>query len=299
MGTLDLALVRTFNALYETQSVTKAAGVLSITQPSVSYSLARLRKQLGDPLFIRGKKGMSPTARAIELYDVFSRSIAAIDACVDSVASFDPATSSRTFRICLSDLGELSFLPAIMKQLNDEAPGVILDVLPMQIGEVSEWLRHGRVDAAIASVPLPGLERCKVLASDRYVCVLPSGWRGSAERLTLEEFASLRHAVIDQAAGHHQVDAVMERLGVLRRPSLRLHHFAVLPNLLTNSNLTAIVPLQVAQMFSASWPVSVKELPFEVPSFDVSLYWNEATSRSESIRWFLDLVTRTLADAGD
>ncbi|NYI66942.1 LysR family transcriptional regulator [Spelaeicoccus albus] len=300
MSALELNLIRTFTAIYETGSVTEASTMLSVTQPSVSYGLARLRKQLADPLFVRSGTTMAPTDRAVELYPTLSRAVSAIDAAVGGDEQFDPATSRRMFRLCLSDLGEFSFLPAILSRLRREAPDVAIDVVPMEIDQVRGWLRHGSIDAAIASIPLPGLRQRKILTSDRYVCMVPESWAGagSHEPLSVDEFQSLRHVVIDQESGHHQVDEAIEAARLERRTVLKLRHFAVLPGLMANSDIAAIVPLQVAEQFTQSWPVVIRELPIDIPTFDVSLYWNDATSESKASRWFLELLNRSLGSAG-
>lgn len=296
MANLDLRLVRIFNIIYKTRSLTGAAALLSVTQPSVSYALSQLRRQLDDPLFVRGPEGMVPTAKATELFEVFSRSVNQIDLAVEGLESFDPSTSSRTFRLCLSDLGELAFLPAVMSRLVAEAPGVALDVVPMQIDRVAEWLERGEVDAAIASVTLPGHARQEVIFRERYVCLLPARLDRGKEALTIEEFCALRHVLIDQSSGHSQADAALASRGVERRGSLRVHHFSVLPGVLANTDLVAIVPFRVAVLFRQLWPVAIKELPVEVQGFDVSLYWQDTMTRSKAHSWFRDLLSRALGD---
>lgn len=296
MSQLELGLIRTFTAVYETGSLTAASAILSVTQPSVSYSLGRLRKQLGDPLFVREGTRMVPTERATELYPTLSGAVSSVDAAVGSAEEFDPSTSTRLFRLCLSDLGEFSFLPAVLARLKEEAPDVAIDVVPMEIDHVRGWLRRGAIDAAVASVPLAGLRRRTILTRDRYVCVVPKGRAGNSRSgtLSVDEFESLRHVVIDQESGHHQVDAAIEAAGLVRRTALKLRHFAVLPTLMVESDIAAIVPLQVAEQFARLWPVVIRELPIELPEFDVRLYWDDATSGSTAHQWFLRLLAHSL-----
>jgi DNA-binding transcriptional LysR family regulator len=198
--------------------------------------------------------------------------------------------------LCLSDLGELAFLPAVMGRLVAEAPGVALDVVPMQIDRVAEWLERGKVDAAIASVTLPGHARQEVIFRERYVCLLPARLDRGTEALTIEEFCALRHVLIDQSSGHSQADAALAARGVERRGSLRVHHFSVLPGVLANTDLVAIVPFRVAVLFRQLWPVAIKELPVEVQGFDVSLYWQDTLTRSKAHSWFRDLLSRALSN---
>jgi DNA-binding transcriptional LysR family regulator len=188
----------------------------------------------------------------------------------------------------------MAFLPALMKRLLDSAPQIVLEVVPMQIDKVSEWLAHGAVDAAIASVPIGGAIRSRVIDQEHYVCVLPDGAGGLAEKMTLSQFTGMRHVVIDPSAGHHLAEAEIAALGIERNIALRLHHFSVLPLVLAGQNLAAIVASRVARMFTEQAPLTIRELPFNVPSFDVSLYWNGTAPRSRALRWFHETVADSL-----
>src|ERR1700761_7596420 len=121
---IDLNLIRTFVAIYETQSVSGAAKRLNITQPSVSYSLNRLRDLLNEPLFTRTRDGMVPTFNATQLFNAFKGALDSIDSAISATRSFDPSQSDRTFRLALSDLGELYFLSILVREFQAVAPSV-------------------------------------------------------------------------------------------------------------------------------------------------------------------------------
>lgn len=294
-GDLDLNLIRTFLSVYNTGSVTAASEELHVSQPTVSYTLRLLRQQLGDPLFVRGPKGMQPTARARELAEVFKTAVSSIDAALETSRRFDPSTYSGSFKLCLSDLGEMAFLPAVIERFSALAPNAVLKVVPMQISELSTWLVHGEIDAAVASVAVPGAAR-RVLHKDRYVCVTRKGNLNSPE-LTIEEFEGLGHVEIERATGHHQVDEMLAELGVHRRIALRVHHFSILPNILAACDLAALIPIRVARMFQLNWDLEFRELPVPVPDFEVAAYWNRRMAGSPGKSWFLDLVTMALQEA--
>ncbi|MFI5754961.1 LysR family transcriptional regulator [Streptomyces sp. NPDC051569] len=63
----DLDLLSAFLEIYRGGSITAAASRLGLTQPAVSGRLARLEEQLGGPLFVRSRQGVSPTPRGDEL----------------------------------------------------------------------------------------------------------------------------------------------------------------------------------------------------------------------------------------
>src|SRR5260370_17382674 len=64
ISNFDLNLLRVFDAMMAERNVTRAAQRVFLSQPAVSHALARLRKEIGDPLFVRAGREMIPTARA-------------------------------------------------------------------------------------------------------------------------------------------------------------------------------------------------------------------------------------------
>jgi DNA-binding transcriptional ArsR family regulator len=65
LGMIDLNLFRVFDAIMLHRSVRKASRVLSVTPSAVSHALSRLRRAIGDELFISTDSGMQPTPRAL------------------------------------------------------------------------------------------------------------------------------------------------------------------------------------------------------------------------------------------
>ena len=114
---VDLNLLRVFQAIVEERSLTKAGERLALSQPAVSYSLGRLRTLFDDTLFIRTRAGMQPTPVALELAEIVGRALDTVRQALRYAERFDPATSTRTFRLSLSDAGEMAFLPAICAAL--------------------------------------------------------------------------------------------------------------------------------------------------------------------------------------
>ena len=78
----DLNLLPVFMALMQERSVTRAAARLNITQPALSNALTRLRALMLDPLFIRERYGMQPTAKAQELAPVIAPALEALDGVI-------------------------------------------------------------------------------------------------------------------------------------------------------------------------------------------------------------------------
>lgn len=292
---VDLNLLRTFLAILDAGSVTAAADDLHLTQPTVSHALGRLRAQLGDPLFVRQGSGLVPTDRARELGPILRASVAKIDDALSAHRSFDASTTDRHFRLCLSDLGETAFLPAVLHAMRAEAPRASITAVPTHIEQVTDWLRRGEVDAAVASVPLPVDGVHTIIADERYVALMAPRLAPQKKRLTASDLSELRHAVVDKRVGHEQLDQSLAAIGVKRTTVLRVQHFSVLPPLVTAGDVVTILPAQIAQTVARTWGLEVRELPDGMPRYDVNLYWDpQITGTSGPSAWFISLLQSAL-----
>ncbi len=168
---LDISLIRVLCAVYETRSASRAAQALSMTQPAVSYALSRLRSVMTNPLFVRTRDGMIPTALADHLYSEFRRSLDIIDGTMTAVAKFEPTNSDRQFRIAMTDIGEMIFLPPLIQYLQREAPGVSIEVCQDTPTKTPHALATGQLDFAVGYLPgiLSRTSDVEVF-TERYVC---------------------------------------------------------------------------------------------------------------------------------
>src|SRR5262245_16213581 len=103
---IDLNLLVYLDVLLRERNVTRAASYLNITQPAMSNGLRRLRELFDDPLLVRTSEGMTPTERALELQPVVRGVLASVEREVQPRKPFDPAESTRLFRIMASDYAE-------------------------------------------------------------------------------------------------------------------------------------------------------------------------------------------------
>ena len=85
------------------QNVTKAAARLHLSQPAVSAQLSRLRDEFDDPLLIPAQRGMTPTAKAIELLDPLRQALDQVRATVATHRNFNPAKAKLTVAIACTD----------------------------------------------------------------------------------------------------------------------------------------------------------------------------------------------------
>ena len=296
MSHVDLNLIRTFVILYETQSVTLTAEQLFVTQPSISYSLSKLREIFKDQLFIRTRSGMEPTTTAEQLYREFNPSIKSINNTVSNSRQFDPLLSNKRFRVAMTDLGEMALLPSIFYKLQTDAPNVELEVMPLEIDKVNEWMSSGKIDAVICSRPLNNHNIEKhILLKEHYVCVINNAFSPSCDHLTMSQFMDHKHVLVTRSLGHGATEEVLSKIGIKRKVSLELSHFSILPSVLAKAGLMAILPYQIATYFSHKENLKIFSLPFEVSPFNVTLHWSSRHNKSPSHRWFRELIIQAIA----
>lgn len=295
MSLPDLNLIRVFVILYETSSVTHTAERLHVTQPSVSYALSRLRELFDDRLFIRTHQAMEPTMTARQLYPTLKASLQQLENTIESRQHFSPAQCRLRFRLALTDLGEASFLPVILQYLHAQAPDVELEVIPLQIDRADEWLINGQVNAIICSRPIKAssIER-RIIAKDRYVCLgRPSAFHDTP--LDLDTFTSSRHVVVASTSGHSLAEEKMQELNIERKVILEVPHFLILPKILRQNDFLGIIPVHIARQFAADGSLCIHPLPFQVPDFDISLYWRSQAFHSPAQRWFCSTLAGAIA----
>lgn len=128
LNQLDFNLLKVLKALAEERNTRRAAEKLSITQPSVSYALKRLRQAFDDELFIRTQYGLSPTAKGekilAQLPDVFH----SLESLFDGVGPFVPADYCGDIKIALNSFLNQSMSIDIYQALRKSAPDASIQI---------------------------------------------------------------------------------------------------------------------------------------------------------------------------
>ena len=288
---VDLNLIRSFVAIYETRSLTAAAARLYVTQPAVSQALGRLRRDLNDPLFERVGRAMEPTPLAVSLFPGLRDGIAGIDRAIDGVTGFDPAASTRRSRIALSELGEIGYFPAIHRTVRAAAPHLRLEAVPLDVQQLPDWLARGSIDLAVTSSPVAGGFANTVLKSQAYAVLMSRDHPLAGRDLTTEEYIAADQVVVAGDSGLPRLEAALRRAGAALRSDVVLNHFASLPALLAASpDLIATVPDTIGSGWAQSWPLVVTPLPLEMQPVEVCLYRRTTTQQLGALDWLYDTV---------
>lgn len=296
MNHLDLNLIRVFVAIYETRSVTQAAERLDVTQPTISYGLAKMRKVYADRLFSRSGTGLMPTGLAEQLFERFRDALATVESTLEQQSPFDPALSTRRFRLAMSDIGVMYFVPPLLRRFQEVAPRIEIDVSQIS-DDVGEDLAAGRLDLAIGHIPaLAPPTRSALLFREHYVCLMSATHPTIGDTMSLKAFAAARHVMVSAPrSGHFLVEDALAQRGVNRNIVARVPQFTVLPQLLSRSDLLVLLPSRVAKLYVSQGGLKALDLPVELPDFQVQAHWHARHEYGAAHRWLIDEVVGTLS----
>jgi DNA-binding transcriptional LysR family regulator len=295
---IDLNQLVLFQQLMVERKVSKVADNLGLTQPAVSNSLAKLRRRLGDELFLRTPSGMVPTPFAEQLAEPVSYALAMIHSGLNQQISFDPAKAKGSVTIGMTDIGEIVFLPALVERLSRDAPALNLNTVRNTAVNLREDMESGKVDLAIGLLPqLKAGFFQRRLFHQKYVCLMRKGHALDKKKLSVAEFRSAEHLVVVSAGtGHGKVDELLRQAGIDRPIRLTVPHFVSVGHILQSTDLIATVPERLAQKLTKPFGLSPVQHPVKLPDVAINAFWHAKAHRSPASQWLRGVVFDLFAE---
>ena len=290
----DLNLLRVFEAVWNTRSVSRAAERLELTQPAVSSALARLRVAYSDPLFTRAGAQMAPTAFCSQQAHYLLDALALVERSLSDVQAFDPATSTREFVLGMRDIGEATLLPPVIAHCRQTAPGLRFHTVLSPLETTNQKLADGRVDLAIGFLPSleAGVHRTE-LFDQHYVCAMRAGHPLLARRLRVADLARAGHVAIDYVGtGHALVERQLKEQGLNRPITLRTPHYLAAAPILAATDLVCLMPEMLALALKAGNGIEFRPIPLKSMHFPIALYWHDRFHRDPGNQWLRAVITK-------
>ncbi|TFZ05723.1 LysR family transcriptional regulator [Ramlibacter henchirensis] len=290
---LDTKLLRVFACIYQSGSVSVAARELDMSQPGLSTALMRLREQLQDPLFTRTTGGMEPTRRARALIGPVRQILQTLDKDLLAPPQFDPATSTKEFRLALSDIGEGIYLPLAIRSIQYTAPGISLRTVVMPPRELEEAMASGEVDLAAGFFPdIRGTQVIqRRVGLHSFSSIARVGHPAASEPLTVEQYAQLGHIVVEAPGRSQEVfDQFLREKRIRLKVLLRTPHFMSVPIVVAETDAVAIVPQALADFVRNYGGIQELPMPFVPPTFQVNLFWHRSAQNDPSNMWLRELM---------
>ncbi|WP_223457496.1 MULTISPECIES: LysR family transcriptional regulator [unclassified Pseudomonas] len=286
----DLNLLLAFDALLRERNVSRAAEHLGLTQSAMSHALRRLREFYEDPLFVRIGDAMKPTPFAEEMGDSVLEIVSAVQHKLLAQASFTPMSSTRVFSLCMTDMGELVFLPRLISELQKVAPHCRIRTSQLPTEHIANSLERGDTDLAIGShyIQDPNLFQ-QELFTHSFCSIVSCTYPGN--EVSLEQFLGMKHVSVVLSDRSTRYDQFIDELGHQRQIYLTTPHFITVPMILEkNPNLIATVPSELGKTFLRYNAVKVIKTPIKSPSLHLRQYWHPRHHHDPGNIWLRQLV---------
>ncbi len=296
LANLDLNLLVSLDALLQERSVSRAAARLGLSQPSLSASLARLRRHFRDDLLTRVGNHYELTPLAAQLGEQTSNALAAVTRVFASEPDFDPATAEREFTVLISDYA-ISVLGPELAALLQQAPNVRLRLHQVAIPVVNAAAQALRdVDAMVLPHGYLSDLPSRQLFTDRWVCIVAAGHPVIGDKLTITDLEELPMVVAHhEPASYTPAGKQLSMLGVQPRVQLVAETFLALPFLVADGNGVALIQERLARQLAPAVPIRILPCPFDVAPLIEALWWHPMYARDPGHRWLRQLF----ADAAE
>lgn len=306
--TLDLNLLRVFEALMLHRSASAAARELGVTSSAVSHALARLRRALGDELFVAGPDGMEPTPLALEIAPDIRGGMGRIFEALEP-KNFVANEMDRTFNIGASDYVAITILSPLIARLALCAPQVNFCLFPAGRLDLARSLDEGRVDLMLgwfAAIP-SRLKRKPVLLEEESL-VVRKNHPLTQGTLTKERLFQYPYVVVELtgteekgAAGFIDERNVMrrnwiERLlieeeagnpGLVGRVAVTVPFYASVAPILQSTDMVSTLPRSLAEHVAQDGSLKMLDLPYDPLKVTVEAVWHERSERDRGLQWVI------------
>ncbi|OZG73183.1 LysR family transcriptional regulator [Hahella sp. CCB-MM4] len=291
MKNQDLTLLYVFDAIMTEGSVTRAADRLAMTQPAVSNAVSRMRHLWKDPLFVKKGRSIEPTSFALSLWDQVRAPMHELSNAIDASA-FEPAESKRKFRIAVTDVLVDLIWQSLACSLQRKAPGIDLYAVPYTQADAFNQLREAHVDLAIGM--LTGHDsslRSIWLFDSEYTLAMRDDHPLAKNGITLKDFLAAKHLMVSLSGDTTGiVDLALSQRGWKRRVAVTVNHFAVVPQLLRESDMIAVIPKIATGGAGYQDGIWFADVPFDLDPTSIYLIWHTRHDRDPGLMWMRQLV---------
>ncbi len=167
------------HAIASTDSLTRAADLLNISQPALSNRLRNAEEAVGMPLFLKRGRSFAPTAAGTLLLECAGQVLRTV-ASVEAELARLPESPGRSIRVGMPTYASHAWIPAAVTAFEAYAPGHTLDILTQEGTDPLEMLQRDDVDFVLVATPQQTLkiDRKRFVARrlfrDEFVALFPT-----------------------------------------------------------------------------------------------------------------------------
>ncbi len=312
IGSIDLNLLRVFDALLEEKSVTRAGARLGLSQSAVSHALNRLRYALGDELFQRDSQGMTPTPRAMEIGPRLHSALASLQAAI-TPADFDAGTSERRFAIAAGPYSCSVLVPAVVARMGAVAPQTRLEISEVT-PDLVEALDAGRLDFVIASFDdVPERFAQEHLLHEKLAWIVRAGHPLTVGDVNFARLAEAPHVQVSSrraalSGGRRGLtmrstyedvgtfESELAKRGLARNIGVTVPDTYAALAVVARSDMASLIPRRLALISTQSGRLQLIEPPYESPSLDIAVLYRRDRLAEPPIAWMCALLLDVCAE---
>lgn len=295
LDNFDLNLLIVFEILLEERSVTRAAKRLNVTQPAISAALKRLRESFQDELLVQHGKKMIPTQHALALAPQVSVELVRLKSLIATSTKFDPETSERRFRLNASDYITTVLLVPLVAALQEEAPGIRLD-LALPDARSTSRLESGEIDLVLSPEAfMGGGHPMELVFEERHVVV---GWCENPvlrHAMTMDRFLGCGHVAVRIAGQDTFVEAILRKRVPQRHIEVSAQSFIQVPWLVRGTNRLSVMHERLAKTMASELDLEIAEVPLELPVMREMMQHHSTRTQDTGLTWLRDRI-RKLAE---
>jgi len=293
--TLDLNLLRVFDAVMAEGNLTRAAERLALTQPAVSNALKRLKDAVGEELLTRTSFGVKPTPRAEQLWPEVQAALAALRQAF-APGEYDPQKDVANFRLAMADATAAMLMPSLVQQIEQTGALANLRVIPLTTRDPRPLLERGEVDFAVGYFPdavanLVAQGSASPIHHERlydsqYVCVMRRANPLAGQELTLDRFCEAHHLLVSfSGRPHGLVDQALTQLHRTRRIVLTVNQFFTAGRVVAGSDLLTVLPSTFIAATGYQDQLVQKPIPLQLAGIHVEALWHMRHDRASAHQW--------------
>jgi LysR family nod box-dependent transcriptional activator len=300
LNRFDLNLMIALDVLLREKNVTHAAERVHVTQPAMSAALHKLREFFNDQLLVRIGREMELTPRGLSLVEPVREALLRIQAALGTQPSFAPNTAQREFTVIVSEEAVPDFLPAILRRVAGEAPGIRCRIELISQRALAQ-LEYGEADLCLCLDNLrlfearafPESLRSVRLRPVRWICAVDRNHPTVGETLSAEEFYALPH-VIGRPSGYSATaeELVRRLFDIDLTVHLTVPSLLHLPLVLAGTSYVATLPERVALLFASTMPIKTFPTPFPLPDQYELLLWHKRHEPDPAHAWLRELIVQ-------
>jgi DNA-binding transcriptional LysR family regulator len=272
----------------------------------MSKSLAKLRIQFDDALFIRSSHGLKATTRALSLQPKLDSLIHQIE-LLNQPNEFIPDSSNFRFNIALVESAYPLILPHFLPALFNTAPSVSISshnwndetFQDLKKGELDIGITGRDIDAVHAALTMPTPDYIveQEIYRDKQMCVVRKEHPVLQEEWSLDQYLKLRHIQVRcDGSDRWLLDYKLAERAIERDIAITVPDFNSASTLCTYTDFVFTAPSYFTKLVANHYDLILLPLPLEFPPMAYTLFWSLERENDPALAWLRKLIINKTED---